>query len=92
MFDRHKTNLGPSSEPQNLSGKSDSDSNAKQKELGAEYGLKDISGVTTRTLVAFGKHGITPLKILPIARPMISMAGAKLRMERPSGIQVSSVD
>ena len=62
MFDRHKTNLGPSSEPQNLSGKSDSDSNAKQKKLGVE--LNDIPGVTTLMLFVFGEHGIRSVEDL----------------------------
>ena len=37
---------------------------AKPKEPGAENGLKDIPGVTTRMLVAFGKHGIKSIEDL----------------------------
>jgi N utilization substance protein A len=37
---------------------------AKRKELGVEDGLKNIPGVTTRMLVAFGKHGIKSIEDL----------------------------
>jgi hypothetical protein len=37
---------------------------ASRKELGVEDGLKDIPGVTTRMLVAFGKHGIKSIEDL----------------------------
>jgi hypothetical protein len=37
---------------------------AKRKEIGVEEGLKDIPGVTTRMLIAFGKHGIMSIEDL----------------------------
>jgi N utilization substance protein A len=37
---------------------------AKRKELGVDDGLKNIPGVTTRMLVAFGKHGIKSIEDL----------------------------
>jgi N utilization substance protein A len=64
MFDRHKTDLVPSSEPQNLSEKIDGNFDAKRKELGVENGLRDIPGVTTLMLVAFGERGIKSIEYL----------------------------
>jgi len=37
---------------------------AKRKELGVEDSLKDVPGVTTRMLVAFGEHGIKSIEDL----------------------------
>ena len=37
---------------------------AKRKELGVEDSLKDVPGVTTQMLVAFGEHGIKSLEDL----------------------------
>jgi hypothetical protein len=56
--DPHQTDLVPSSEPRRSSERIEANSDAKRKELGVEDGLKDIPGVTTPMLVAFGEHGI----------------------------------
>ena len=64
MFDRHKTDLVPSSEPQNLSEKIDGNFDAKRKELGVEDGLRDIPGLTTLMLVAFDERGIKSIEDL----------------------------
>jgi hypothetical protein len=37
---------------------------AKRKELGVEDSLKDVPGVTTQMLVAFGEHGIKSIEDL----------------------------
>ena len=37
---------------------------AKRKELGVEDSLKEVPGVTTRMLVAFGEHGIKSIEDL----------------------------
>ena len=73
--DPHQTNLVPTSEPQRSSERIGWNFDAKRKEFGVEDELKDIPGVTTRMLAAFGKHGIKSIEILPIVRPMILMAG-----------------
>ena len=39
-------------------------SDAKRKELGVEDSLKEVPGVTTRMLVAFGEHGIKSIEDL----------------------------
>ena len=62
--DPHKTNLVPSSEPRRSSKRIEVNFDAKRKELGVEDGLKDIPGVTTRMLIAFGKHGIKSIEDL----------------------------
>src|SRR5262249_49323139 len=77
----------PSSQPRaSSSQRTETTFDAKPKELGVEDRLKDIPGVTDQMLVTFGEHGI-----LPLVRPMISMAGANPRTERQSGTQVSSI-
>jgi N utilization substance protein A len=48
----------PSAEPRPSSERIEANSDAKRKELGVGEGLKDIPGVTTPMLVAFGEHGI----------------------------------
>jgi N utilization substance protein A len=48
----------PHQTPRHSSERIESNFDAKRKELGVERGLKDIPGVTTRMLVAFGEHGI----------------------------------
>jgi hypothetical protein len=62
--DPHQTNLVPSSEPRRSSGRIEVNFDAKRKEIGVEDGLKDIPGVTTRMLIAFGKHGIMSIEDL----------------------------
>ena len=62
--DPHQTDLVPSSEPRRSSERIESNFDAKRKELGVERGLKDIPGVTTRMLVAFGEHGIKSIEDL----------------------------
>jgi len=62
--DPHQTDLVPSSEPLRKPGRLEANLDAKPKEPGAENGLKDIPGVTTRMLVAFGKHGIKSIEDL----------------------------
>jgi N utilization substance protein A len=64
MFDMHKTDLVPSSEPQKLSALIEENSDAKRRELGVEDGLNDIPGVTTPMLVAFAEHGIRSVEDL----------------------------
>src|SRR5665648_400020 len=64
MFDMHKTDLVPSSEPQKLSALFEENSDAKRGEFGVEGGLNDIPGVTTLMLVAFGEHGIKTIEDL----------------------------
>jgi N utilization substance protein A len=54
----------PSSEPRRSSDRIKANFDAKRKELGVEDGLKDIPGVTTRMLAAFGKHGIKSIEDL----------------------------
>jgi N utilization substance protein A len=49
--DPHQTDLVPSAEPQ-------------RKELGVDDALKNIPGITTRMLVAFGEHGIKSIEDL----------------------------
>jgi hypothetical protein len=61
--DPHQTNLVPTSEPRR-SDRIELNFDAKRKELGVESGLKDIPGVTTRMLVAFGDHGIKSIEDL----------------------------
>jgi len=56
--------LVPSSKPRRSSGRVEANFEATQKELGVEAGLKDIPGVTTRMLVAFGEHGIKSIEDL----------------------------
>ena len=62
--DPHQTDLVPSSKPRRSSGRIEANFDAKRKELGVEAGLKDIPGVTTRMLVAFGEHGIKSIEDL----------------------------
>ena len=62
--DPHQTDLVPRSEPRRSSERLGSNFDAKRKELGVEDGLKDIPGVTTRMLAAFGKHGIKSIEDL----------------------------
>ena len=62
--DPHQTDLVPSSEPRRSSERIESNFDAKRKEPGVEDGLKDIPGVTTQMLVAFGEHGIKSIEDL----------------------------
>jgi len=61
--DPPQTDLVPSSEPRS-SDRIKANFDAKRKELSVEDGLKDIPGVTTRMLAAFGKHGIKSIEDL----------------------------
>ena len=61
--DPRQTDLVPNLEPR-LSERVEVNVDAKRKELGVEDGLKDIPGVTTRMLAAFGKHGIKSIEDL----------------------------
>ena len=56
--DPHKTDEVGSSQP------SEVNFDAKRKELGVEDSLKDVPGVTTEMLVAFGEHSIKSLEDL----------------------------
>ena len=56
--DPHKTDEVGSSQP------SEVNFDAKRKELGVEDSLKDVPGVTTQMLVAFGEHGIKSIEDL----------------------------
>ncbi len=64
MRDTHQTDLVPSSEPQRKSDRLEANYDAKRRELGVEDGLKDIPGVTTLMLVAFGECGIRSIEDL----------------------------
>jgi hypothetical protein len=55
---------------------------AKRKELGVADELRDIPGVTTLMLVAFGERGIKTSTIWRVVLPMISVAGLRTRLER----------
>ena len=56
--DPHKTDEVGSSQP------SEVNFDAKRKELGVEDSLKDVPGVTTQMLVAFGEQGIKSIEDL----------------------------
>jgi transcription termination/antitermination protein NusA len=62
--DPHQTDLVPNLEPRRLSERVEVSVDAKRKELGVEDALKDIPGVTTPMLVAFGEHGIKSIEDL----------------------------
>jgi N utilization substance protein A len=62
--DPHQTDLVPNLEPRRLSERVEVNVDAKRKELGVEDALKDIPGVTTPMLVAFGEHGIKSIEDL----------------------------
>ena len=64
MFDRHKTDLVPSSELQNVAEQFGTNFDAKLKELGVENDLKDVPGVTTLMLFVLGEHGIRSIEDL----------------------------
>ena len=62
--DPHQTDLVPSSEPRRSSDRIELNLDAQRKKLAVEDGLKDIPGVTTRMLVAFGERGIKSIEDL----------------------------
>jgi hypothetical protein len=62
--DPHKTDLVPSFEPRRSSEHIKTSSDSKRKELGVDDALKNIPGVTTRMLAAFGEHGIKSIEDL----------------------------
>jgi hypothetical protein len=62
--DPHQTDSVPSSEHQRPSQEMEAIFDAERKELGVEDSLKDLPGVTTRMLIAFGEHGIKSLENL----------------------------
>jgi N utilization substance protein A len=62
--DPHQTDLVPNLEPRCLSERVEVNVDAKRKQLGVEDALKDIPGVTTPMLVAFGEHGIKSIEDL----------------------------
>ena len=62
--DPPQTDLVPSSEPRRSSDRIELNLDAQRKKLGVEDGLKDIPGVTTRMLVAFGERGIKSIEDL----------------------------
>jgi N utilization substance protein A len=62
--DPDQTDFAPSSEPLRSSKRIKANFDAKRKELGVEDGLRDIPGITTRMLVAFGEHGIKSVEDL----------------------------
>ena len=64
MFDRHKSDLVPSPDPQKLSDHIEESFDAKRRELGVEDGLRDIPGVTTLMLFVLGEHGIRSIEDL----------------------------
>ena len=64
MFDKHKTDLVPSSESQNTAEQFSANFDAELRELGVENDLKDIPGVTTLMLFVLGEHGIRSIEDL----------------------------
>jgi hypothetical protein len=63
--DPHPTDSVPSSsERQRSSQDMEAIFDTKRKELGVEDSLKDLPGVTTRMLIAFGEHGIKSIEDL----------------------------
>jgi hypothetical protein len=62
--DPHQTDLVPSFEPRRSSERIKTSSDSKRKELGVDDALKNIPGVTTRMLVAFGEQGIKSIEDL----------------------------
>jgi len=64
MPDTHETDSAQGSEPRRSSEHIEASFDAKRRELGVEDGLKDIPGVTTLMLVAFGEHGIKSIEDL----------------------------
>jgi hypothetical protein len=62
--DPYQTDSVPSSEPQRASERNEANFDTKRKQLGVEEGLKDVPGVTTKMLVAFGEHGIKSIEDL----------------------------
>jgi transcription termination/antitermination protein NusA len=62
--DPHQTESVPSSGDQRSSQDMEAIFDAKRKELGVEDSLKDLPGVTTRMLIAFGEHGIKSIEDL----------------------------
>jgi hypothetical protein len=62
--DPHPTDSVPSSEHQRSSQDMEAIFDTKRKELGVEDSLKDLPGVTTRMLIAFGEHGIKSIEDL----------------------------
>jgi N utilization substance protein A len=64
MPDSHETDFAPSPEPRHWSEYTEVNFDAKRRELGVKDELKDIWGVTTLMLVAFGENGIKSVKDL----------------------------
>ena len=61
----------------------ESEFDAKRKELGVQDEVREVPGVTTRMLVAFGENDIKTVEDLAGARPTNSPAGANARMAKP---------
>ena len=64
MFDRHKTDLVPSSTSHYAAEQFDADFDVKLITRFVENELKDIPGVTTLMLFALGEHGIRSVEDL----------------------------
>ncbi|HET8667852.1 MAG TPA: hypothetical protein VFM10_07720, partial [Terriglobales bacterium] len=62
--DPHQTDLMRSAGPRRSSERIEANFDAKRKELGVEDSLKNVPGVTTQMLVAFGEHGIKSIEDL----------------------------
>ena len=62
--DSHQTNLVPNSDLRYSSNRIEADYDAERKKLGVKDELKDIPGVTTHMLTAFGDHGIKSIEDL----------------------------
>ena len=87
--DPPQTDLVPSSEPRRSSDRIELNFDAQRKKLGVEDGLKDIPGVTTRMLVAFGERGIKSIEDLADCATDDLDGWSELRTGRRSGIKVS---
>ena len=64
MRDTHETDSAQGSESRRSLEHIEASFDAKRRELGVDEGIKDIPGVTTLMLVAFGEHGIKSIEDL----------------------------
>jgi hypothetical protein len=60
----HQMDLVPNSEPRRSARRIEADFDAKRTKLGVKDELKDIPGVTTQMLIAFGEHRIKSIENL----------------------------
>jgi hypothetical protein len=82
VSDPVETTPAPRDSDAHLADQIEASFDAKRKELGVADELRDIPGVTTLMLVAFGERGIKTSTIWRVVLPMISVAGLRTRLER----------